>query len=100
MITKAMVERSFKHGDAFVIQVGDKIYVSEECLKHPKYGIIEFVGCQEVDDTCLANDGEYYGDTLPKSHRIILQDHLADSPNSVETVYYEDEITCMYDEKF
>lgn len=86
------VEHSFKHGDTAVIKIGERIFVCEQALKHRKEATIEFKDCYEVNDSCFEPNGEYYGDTLPNSHTIILDDHLADEPNCVETIYYDDEI--------
>ena len=95
MLTKEQikqVEHSYKNGDDIVIQIGDKVYVAQECFKHRKEATVEFQGCQEVDESCFEPNGEYYGDVLPNEKNFILEDHLADNNNLVETVYYDDEI--------
>lgn len=92
------IEHSYKHGDALVFRVGEKVFVTDSILKHRKEATIEMVDCNEVDETCFANNGEYYGDTLPKSYRIILNDPYADNENVVAAEYYEDELVSMHEE--
>ena len=91
----AQINHSYKHGDYFVFQVGERVFVAEKCYKHRKEACITFQGCQEVDETCFYN-GEYYGDTLSETKTISLQDHLADYENQIETIYYEDELIAMF----
>ena len=86
-----MVERSYKHGDYLPIMVGDRIFVADEWFKHRKEGTIEFVA-DEVDRTCFENNGEYFGETLGRTWRIILADPYVDCDNAVETIYYADEL--------
>ncbi len=92
------IEYSYKHGDALVFRVGEKVFITDRTLKHRKEATIEMVDCNEVDETCFASNGEYYGDTLPKSYRIILNDPYADNDNVVASVYYEDELVSMREE--
>ena len=86
------IEQSYSHGDCMVFQIGNKVFVAETVLKHRKEGTVEFQDCQEVDETCFGENGEYDGDVLDKVENFILADPLADEPNSVASVYYEDEI--------
>lgn len=92
----ALIEEAFSNGDVLVIQVGDKVYITEEdVLKHKKEATVEFTECSEVDESCFNSDGTYDGDCLEKLYTIILQDPCADNNNAVETVYYEDEIVSI-----
>ena len=86
------IENAFKHGDECVFQIGKKIYVAEEVLKHRKEATIEFVRSFESDESCFESNGEYYGDVLPSPKTFILEDTYADNENIVALVYYEDEI--------
>ena len=89
----ALIEEAFSSGDVLVIQVGDKVYITEEdVLKHKKETTIEFTKCSEVDESCFNPDGTYYGDCLNNLYTIILKDPCADNNNVVETVYYDDEV--------
>ena len=85
------IEHSFKHSNCCVFRIGERVFVSEEALKHRKEATIEFVECYEIDETCFEN-GEYYGETLNERKTIILADPYADNENIVETNYYEDEL--------
>lgn len=89
------VEYSFKHGDYTVIVVGSKVYVADEVLKHRKEATVEFKGCCEVDETCFESNGEYFGETLPEEHTVIVSDAYADSPCMYDSLYYEDEIVSI-----
>ena len=86
------VENSFSNGDDIVFQIENRVFVAEEVLKHKKEATIEFVNCQEIDESCFESNGEYYGDVLPETKTYILQDCYADNNNAVATYYYEDEI--------
>ncbi len=89
----ALIERSFHPcGDTLVFQVGSRVFVSDEILKHRKEATIEMMNCCEVDDTCFDSRGEYYGETLNQMYRIILHDPYPDSEAMVATVYYDDEV--------
>ena len=86
------VEESFSHSDCFTFKIGERVFVTEDIFKHQKQGTIEFQDCNEVDESCFDSDGEYYGDVLPSSYNIILNDPYADEPNIVATNYYCDEL--------
>lgn len=85
------VERSFKHGDALVFKVGNRVFVSERVWKQ-RNGTVKMFGCNEINDTCFEPDGEYYGDTLPGLRTITLSDPYPDQENIVASVYYEHEV--------
>lgn len=86
------VEESFRHSDSLVVRIGELVYVCEEALKHRKDGTIELRECYEVDETCFDKNGDYYGETTGEERNFILEDHLADNDNLVETIYYDDEL--------
>lgn len=87
-----LIVEAYSHGDDLVFQVGERVFVAEQVLKHRKEATIEMMQCSEVDETCFDSEDEYYGDVLAGSYRIILNDPYADYENSVATVYYDDEI--------
>ena len=90
------VQDSYKHSDTLVFQVGKKIYISEEVLKHRKEATIEMMNCSEVDDTCFDDNGyDYDGTVCPGLFRIILQDPFAEFDNTVASVYYDDEVVLL-----
>lgn len=86
------INQSYRHGDTMVFQIGNKVFVAETVLKHRKQGTVEFRECQEVDETCFGENGEYDGDVLDEVKNFILADPYADQPNCVASIYYEDEI--------
>lgn len=86
------VEHSVKHGDATVIVVANKVYVANEVLKHHKEATVEFVDCNEVDESCFESDGEYIGEILPGEKTIIVADAYPESDCVYASYYYEDEV--------
>lgn len=95
MLTKSQIKQvihSYKHGEYMVVTIGDKVFVCEEVLKHPKEATVELRNCQEVDESCFEPNGEYYGETLGQDFTYILDDPCADQPELIATVYYSDEI--------
>ena len=90
------IEDSFRNGDCLVFQIGEKVYVSDQVYKHRKEATIEMKCCNEIDITCFEPNGDYWGDVLPGQYNIILQDHLADFDNSIESRYYDDEVVSIH----
>ena len=89
------IEHSFKHGNSTVIVVDSKVYVADEVLKHRKEATVEFRGCCEVNETCFESNGEYFGETLPEEHTVIINDTYANNPYMYASLYYEDEIVSI-----
>lgn len=86
------IEQSYRNGDCMVFQIGKRVFVAETVLKHRKNATIEFQDCQEVDETCFGENGEYDGDVLDEVKNFILEDPCADEPNCVASIYYDDEV--------
>ena len=86
------VEESFSCGDCLVFKIGERVFVTDTILKHPKQGTIEFQDCNEIDESCFESNGEYYGETLLKTYNFIIADPYADNENQIATIYYNDEI--------
>lgn len=95
MLTQEQIEQinhSFKHGDAIVFQIERRgVFVADRVFKHRKEATIEFRECYEVDETCFEGNN-YYGETLGDEKNFILDDAYVESPNTVGTFYYADEI--------
>ena len=85
------IKRSFKHGDFFVFNIEDRVFIAGTILKHRKEATIEFKECFEIDETCFEGD-EYYGETKSEEKVIILEDTYADYENVVASFYYKDEV--------
>lgn len=87
------VEASYKHGDALVVRIDGRVYVTEDFKKDPKAGTIKLKNCQEVDETCFSENGEeYYGDVTGENYNFTLKDSYADNENVVATIYYAKDI--------
>lgn len=85
------IEQSFRHSDDMVFSISGRVFVAEKVLKHRKEATVEMVNCQEIDETCFEGEN-YYGDVLPETKTIILDDPFADQQNMVASVYYTDEV--------
>ena len=94
------VERSYRHSDCLVFVVGERVFVAEECLKHPKDATIEMIECAEIDDSCFGfspNDDDYNGEVSDAPLKnIILNDPFHHNANAVASVYYDDEVVEVF----
>lgn len=91
-----MVEHSFKHSNALVFQVEDRVFVTEKIVYH-RNKTMTFKDCIEVDITCFENNGtEYYGDCLntPLRNITVKDPNPKGTKNSwwIASKYYKEDV--------
>lgn len=83
------VEHAYKHSNNFPIMVGDKIYVCFGGVElHDHNETLQFKDCSEA----INIDDDYDGDVANERLDIYLANHRWETPNIIETVFYQDEL--------